>query len=1014
MKTLFAATAVAITLAGNLSAQVADIRDTDAAGYVVRAEAMLQSGNAAGAIDQLNSLERLQMKFPANTDLREKALLLKAFAQLQCNDAACLETAGTYIKLYGGSIEAQQMRVLRGDYYFFHADFEHALPLYDEVQFAALTPLEAETVKYRKAYSTLRLAQYADATYLFEELVGSREYGDAARFYLAYIDYVNGKYVSARRGFEQYVRAVPDDIANAKKYRIPQAPDASCYIAQIDFAEGRYGNVVSVAPELLRRCTDAEMEKELNRIIGESLFNLKRETKAESYLQKYLKEVGTDALPTSQYMMGVIRYNQKDYAEAVEFFEPVAAGNDALGQSASLYLGQCEMKLDEPGAATVAFERAYRMNYNSAVSETALYNYAAMLTSGSGVPFGRSSVELLEQFVKKYPNSEFADRADEYLATAYFNEKNYRQALQSINRIVKPSDTVLKAKQKILYELGVECLSNNMAAEAVCYMQDASKMHSIDNVVATRSLLWLADAYYNIGDYAKAEANYKYFLQTAPIADSNLSLAEYDLGYALYQQNKFVEARGHFEKVLKVPGKLDRNLVSDARTRVADCLYYTGNHSLALDTYKQSMQENANNADYAALQHANMLGSLGRNTEKITALDEMIANYPESSLLPSAMLEKAQTYIDLGNDAKAIDTYTSLVRKYPQAPESRQGLLQMAIAYSNSGKRDKAEECYKQVISTWPTSEQAKAANEDLRVMYAASGKLEEYAKFLHRIPGAPSMDDNEIEKLSFEAAENAMLLNANDTDLMFKYVNQYPNGRYLDRALYSTAAAKYAAGKYSEALQLLETLNSKRPDSASAPEATLMRARIYEDTDMGSSRDAVAAWRDLLGNGGATYYNEACAGIMRNTDNPSEQLEYANRLIKASGLSTEQMDEAVFYRAMAELKRQQYKAAVEDLERLTDNPKSLYGARATVELADYYMGKKQYSKAQELLEQFTDSGTPHQYWLARAYISLADAYYAQGKQTLARQYVNSLKENYPGSEADIRQMIKDRTNKWK
>lgn len=82
MKTLFAATAVAITLAGNLSAQVADIRDTDAAGYVVRAEAMLQSGNAAGAIDQLNSLERLQMKFPANTDLREKRIVAESICPI--------------------------------------------------------------------------------------------------------------------------------------------------------------------------------------------------------------------------------------------------------------------------------------------------------------------------------------------------------------------------------------------------------------------------------------------------------------------------------------------------------------------------------------------------------------------------------------------------------------------------------------------------------------------------------------------------------------------------------------------------------------------------------------------------------------------------------------------------------------------------------------------------------------------------------------------------------------------
>ena len=52
------------------------------------------------------------------------------------------------------------------------------------------------------------------------------------------------------------------------------------------------------------------------------------------------------------------------------------------------------------------------------------------------------------------------------------------------------------------------------------------------------------------------------------------------------------------------------------------------------------------------------------------------------------------------------------------------------------------------------------------------------------------------------------------------------------------------------------------------------------------------------------------------------------------------------------------------------------------------------------------DSATPHTYWLARAFILLSDIYVAQGKTYEAREYLRSLRDNYPGSETDIFQMI--------
>ena len=66
------------------------------------------------------------------------------------------------------------------------------------------------------------------------------------------------------------------------------------------------------------------------------------------------------------------------------------------------------------------------------------------------------------------------------------------------------------------------------------------------------------------------------------------------------------------------------------------------------------------------------------------------------------------------------------------------------------------------------------------------------------------------------------------------------------------------------------------------------------------------------------------------------------------------------------------------------------------------------------MLTAFTDEGSPHEYWLARGFIALADVYHEKKKDYLAIEYLKSLRDNYPGRELDIHDMIESRLEKWK
>ncbi|MDO4191261.1 MAG: hypothetical protein Q4D14_06215, partial [Bacteroidales bacterium] len=56
----------------------------------------------------------------------------------------------------------------------------------------------------------------------------------------------------------------------------------------------------------------------------------------------------------------------------------------------------------------------------------------------------------------------------------------------------------------------------------------------------------------------------------------------------------------------------------------------------------------------------------------------------------------------------------------------------------------------------------------------------------------------------------------------------------------------------------------------------------------------------------------------------------------------------------------------------------------------------------------FIDEGTPHEYWMARSFVLLADVYIAQSDDFQAKQYLVALQENYHAND-DIKDMVATR-----
>lgn len=1017
-------------------------------GTLSRASSMEHASLWQGAADQLRLLATPPSGWlPGSEDA--DALYLEGVALYGMGDPGCVALLDRYAILYPQSSRAPEARLLKGDYYFFAHKYAAALSAYNDVDMSTLDTSRRDLYTYRTMLSMLKCGFDSEAEPLLDRLaVAGGEYTLPAEYYRAYIDYRTGRLDRAYEGFSRVAEAMAagngtlESSESITRVETPADPERTStarrrtgrlktpvrsqrarydyvsdgmeplyYMTQIEYARGQYRDVISHGQTLLDRRRVAELTPELWRIMGLSYFKLGQYAPARGLLEDYVEAPGIDPSPDAVYALGAIEYSDGDYEQAATHFMTLTDLQNDLGQGAYLYLGQCASRSGDENAAAMAFEKAARMNYDSSVGESALYNYIAAQTRGGKIPFS-SSISLYEQFLQRYPDSRYAAVVRQNLATAYYNESDYARALSSIERIQTPSAAVLQARQKIEYELGVQRLGAGNSLGAAEVLRDAASRRSSDPALAAQASLWLGDALYNLGRYSEADQAYAAAIKGG-VRGENAALAAYDRAYALYMQDKFAAAAPLFREAMSDSALPDTQR-ADARIRLADCLYYTNDFLGAADMYGRAKEAGGADADYAEWRLALLRGVQGDQSGKIQALRAFRRNNADSRWNPQVLLELARTQLQAGDRVKSIETYEELIKAYPAAPETREASVAVAKLYLDAGQTSKGEQAYRRVLTTWPSSEEADQAHEALKRHYATQGSLESYAAWLATMPGGRKLDADELDTLTFEAAEAAYVENEADTRLLREYLSRYPMGRHTTAVLLDLARSAHATGDDTEALRYIATLLHTDSGAPQAVEALIMKGEIIEARYPERRAEALEAWRTLERVGGAELTPLAWSGIMRTTADERERIDYARRLRGMGGLDAVSAEEARLYEALGMLSTSESGIAEKELAAMAANPATLSGARAAVALGEHYLATKRPGLAVETLSAFTDTGSPHSYWLARGFIALADAYRATGQKYLAVEYLKSLKDNYPGDEPDIRLGIADRLSKWK
>lgn len=969
----------------------------DNKGDIFRAEAMLADDNYLGIIHQLDLLD---MKELSDADAMQ-VLWLRCRALAHIDKKQALATIDEFLQKYPSSELFVNALVLKGDC-LLESSPEDALGVYAAADESALPEGARAALDYHKGYALLQLGRLDEAQSFFAGASRDSRWRKKADFYRGYMAYVQGDYSSAKRFFEVADQSV-----------LPGAM-SSYYLAQIYFAEGDFKKALAAARALTSRSdVDDEFAAEATRIAGESLYQLGDTKEGIRLLRQYLASTSAPER-SALYIVGATDFNDGKIDEAAALLERVVAGNhcDALAQSSYLFIGQAKMARGDRNAALIAFDNALKMDADLDVQEAAFYNYAVAKSTGAKMPFG-SSAETFEEFLRRYPNGKYSESVQEYLAQGYLADGDYSGALASINRMQNPSPKVLETKQKALYALGTRSLAMGDADNAVKYLREAQSMKEGDGAMKARVALSLGEALYRKGEYSKAIRQFDRYFASAPADDANRPLARYDVGYAFFAIKDYSQAAKNFSQFIASPGGFVADIVADANNRLADSWLYLGDLDKAAKSYEKAYSLKPASGDYPLFQMAVIEGFERKHSKKIESMQRLLDRFPQSSLAPDALLEMTESYIQLGDRESAIATYRRLVSEYPSTEQGRKGYVQMALTLQNSGRKNEAVAAYKDVVTLYPTSEEARIALDELKQIAADDGMLPQLSAWLSSVDNAPAIDVAEADRLSYDSAEKAWIVDK-DAARFERYLTDFPHGSYRPNVLGYLTEIAYARGNYIDAVDYASEIVEKYPDSSQAEKALLYLASAQYD--LGDSEAALKSWTDLEQRASSSNtLNTARTGIMRSARDAGlhqRVIDAADALLTSSDVGGELLSEARFSRAYALASSGHPDEAVPVWMELAVAPNDLNGAKSACYLAEYYLENGSLGEARAAVEGLVNSGTPHSYWLARGFILLSDIYAREGKVFEAREYLKSLRDNYPGNETDIFNMIESRLEK--
>jgi len=877
-------------------------------------------------------------------------------------------------------------------YFFQRKSYNNALLYYEMVDHSRLNNEDQAEYQFKTGYCYFLKEDFDKARLAFSQIKDrDTKYTAPALYYYAHINYTQGNYETA---LESFLRLKND--ANF-------GPIVPYYLTQIYFKQKKFDEVVKYSPTLMESAGE-KRGPEIARITGESYVQLNLYEEAIPFFEKYF-ETGNNVSREDKYSLGYAYYKTGAYDKAAELFGQISGSESALSQNALYHLADCHIKLNDKNKARMAFSAASKLDFNASIKEDALFNYALLTYELDYSPFNEA-VQALNDYLDQYPSSKRSEEATNYLVLAYLNAKNYRLALASIEKLRNMSNEIKKAYQKIAYSRGLELFNNLNFDEAILMLTSSDKYGNYDQKIYALSQYWTGEASYRKGAYGDAIDKYNMFLaQPGVSAFPEYALAHYNLGYCYFSLKQYEDASVWFNKFTSVAKNPQKEVMSDAYNRMGDCYFVQMQYAKAVVYYDNALKTGTGASDYTLFQKAMALGVTGKDSEKITVLNQLLTTYPRSTYKPDVYYQIAESYVKLNQSEAAITNYRKVIQDFPKSSYVKKSLLGLALLYFNSNRNNDAIASYKKVIEDYPGTSEAENAMIGLKNVYVDHKDVEGYYSYMKDKGVLTSDDLIEQDSLMYHTAERIYMSGdySRAVQSLGSYIEKNPDGRFLLNAHFYKGDCHYRVKQDALALQSFDYVID-HPRSRFTEPALLGASRIkFRLKDYASAATYYQRLEEIAE--GKSNILEARMGLVKcytMTEDYSKVIELADRILLTEKLSQEQERETRFAKAKALHENDRPMLALEEYQKVAAEVKSAEGAESKYRLAQIYYDRKEVENAEKVIADFADKTTPHQYWMAKSFLLWADIFKEKGDDFQAIQTLQSLIDYYEKTDDGI------------
>ncbi len=890
-----------------------------------------------------------------------------------------------YISTHPESPRINEARHELGDYFYQNKNYRKASNYYETVNRQQLESDKLPEYFFRYGYSSYIKGDKEKALLMFSEIKDiDTEYTPPAIYYFSQIAYEDKMYQTAMEGF---MRLKDDETFGGV---VP------FYIVQILYLQKNYDGILEIAPELISSA-GKERVVELYRFIGDAHYNKGNYAEALPYLEKYSAGAKASARE-DKYQLGYCYYKTKEIDKAIKTLLDIGVRSDILSHNIWNILGDCYLQKGDKKRAQLAFGEASKLNYDKKIKEESLFNYAKLTYELAYSPFGEA-IASFQEYIDLYPGSERIQEVYDYLIGAYMQLKSYKAALASLDKIASKDSRLEEAYQRVAFFRGLE-LFKNLEIEASIDMFDKSlKYEKYNRQIRARAIYWRGEAWYRLAHYDKAKSDYEQFMGIpGSMLLSEYNMVRYNLGYSLFNLNDYSNALNHFKTFESGVTNVRPEVLADTKNRIADCYYITMNYPLAIGYYDKVIEYGNLDADYAMFQKGFSLGLMNDGKGKVDILTSLIQKYPKSTFVPNAIFERGRAYIVLEDYARGEADLNTVITTFPANPLVPRAIVQLGLLYYNLGENEKAIAQYKKVIENFKSTLEARNAMTGLKNTYVDMNDVESYFAYVKTLDGYGDVNLAAKDSMLYTSGENLYISARYDraAEVFKSYLTEFPNGSFRQNAQYYLAESLRSTGNKEEALKYY-TAVAAEPNNQFMEQSLIAASAIsFENEDFTSSLEYYERL-EKAANTDATVL-VALKGQLKSAyeaENAQKTIAAAAKINSFVNVPEELVREANFMSAKANYSLNKFDEALKDFRKVSTEVTSAEGAESKFRVAELLYKKDQVAEAEKVITDFINMNTPHQFWMARIFLLLADISIKKGDTLQARATLQSLKDYY-------------------